>query len=142
MSLKPLEWKIIERTNDENWPKTVLGASFIYVEDLQKFFLIGGNFNSYENHYSNEKLNGDIVSAVNKNLDSYYLMEKQKVSSISKKIFDDNTSNKYMDVYTLSLPDKTWIKHNIKSNNPNARSFQKCVYHSKLYFYFLLFFFI
>lgn len=130
MSLKPLEWKIIEKMEEENWPKSILGASFVYVEDLQKFFLIGGNFNSYENHKTNEKLDEDIVSAVNKNLDSYYKMEKQKVNSISKKIFDDNTSNKYMDVYTFSLPEKIWIKHSFKSNNPNARSFQKCVYHS------------
>jgi hypothetical protein len=131
MSLKPLEWKIIERINEQVWPNSILGASFVYVEDLQKFFLIGGNFNSYENHYANEKLNEDIVSAVNKNLDSYYLMEKQKVNSISKKIFDDNTS-KYIDVYTFSFPENIWIKHKIKSNNPNARSFQKCVYHSKI----------
>lgn len=134
MSLKPLEWKIIENTNDEKWPDSILGASFVYVEDLQKFFLIGGNFNSYENQKTNEKLNEDIVSAVNKNLDSYYIMEKQKVNSITNKIFDNNTSNKYMDVYTFSLPSKIWVKHNfnLKLNNPNARSFQKCVYHSKL----------
>ena len=44
-------------------------------EDLQKFFLIGGNFNSYENSKTNEKLKEDIVAAVNKNLDDYYKME-------------------------------------------------------------------
>ncbi len=133
MSLKPLQWKLIEKQdNEEFWPKPVLGGSFIFVPETQKHFLIGGNFNCYENYLTNEKMNQDILSAVNKNLESYYKLETEKIMTISNKIFDNNLSNRYIEVYTYEMhPKKKWTKIDFKANIPKARSFQKCVYHSK-----------
>jgi len=133
MSLKPLQWKVIEKPeNEEFWPKPILGGSLIYVPELQKYFLIGGNFNSYENYHTNKKMNQDILTAVNKNLNNYYKLETEKINYISNKIFDNNHSNRYIEVYTYELnKEKKWTKINFKSNMPKARSFQKCVYHSK-----------
>lgn len=133
MSLKPLQWRVIEKSeNEELWPKQTLGASFIYAPELQKYFLIAGNFDCYENYHTNEKMNQDILTAVNKNLNNYYKLEAEKVNYISNKIYDNNIANRYIEVYTYELqPEKKWTKINFKSNVPKSRSFQKCVYNSK-----------
>jgi len=134
MSLKPLQWKVSERKeNEELWPKKIVGASFIYASDLHKYFLSADNFDCYENFHTNEKMNQDILSAVKKNLNNYYKLEAEKVNYISNKIYD-NESNRYIEVYTYELfPEKKWKKVNFKSNVPKSRSFQRCVYHSNKY---------
>jgi len=139
MSLKPLQWNVIEkRENEDLWPKQILGASFLFVPDLQKYFLIAGNFDCYENYHTNEKMHQNILSSVNKNLNNYYKLEAEKVNYISNKIYDNNLSNRYIEVYTYDLqPEKKWTTINFKSNVPKSRSFQKCVYHSN---YFINFF--
>lgn len=136
MSLKSLQWKTIEKQeNEEVWPKSLLGASVVYIPETQKYFIIGGNFDSYENYLTNEKMNQDIISAVNKNLESYYKLESEKIKYISNKIFDNNLSNRNIEVYILELfPEKKWTKPVFKYNIPGARSFQRCVYHSKSFF--------
>ena len=136
MSLRPLLWKIKEKLDsDDIWPKSTLGASLVYTPESQRYFLIGGNFNSYENYLSNEQLNNEIISSVNKNMENYYKLESQKISYISNKIFDNNLSNRYIEVYIYELyPEKKWTKPIFKSKIPKARSFQKCVYHSKIKF--------
>ncbi len=135
MSLKPLLWKQIEKQDNENvWPKPIIGGIFIFIPDLQKYFLIGGNFNCYENYQTNEKMKQDIVSSVNKNLDNYYKLEAEKINYISNKYYDNNVSNRFIEVYTYDFyKEKKWIKINFKSNSPKARSFHECVYHSKLF---------
>lgn len=49
----PLLWKGYEKTErEENWPKRLIGSSVIY-EDNSKYFVIGGQFNAYENLVNN-----------------------------------------------------------------------------------------
>lgn len=67
VDLQPLIWKNVEKTeNDDVWPKKIYSGALVFVNELNEYFLIGGNYNAYENERKNYELNNEIIKNANK----------------------------------------------------------------------------
>ena len=67
VGLNPLKWNVLEISEkDDIWPKRTVGASLVYLEEKEKYILIGGNFNAFENSNKNFKLNRELIAGVEK----------------------------------------------------------------------------
>ena len=67
VDLQPLIWKNIEKSdNDDIWPKKIYAGALVFIKELNQYFLIGGNYNSYENEKKNYELNNEIIKNANK----------------------------------------------------------------------------
>jgi N-acetylneuraminic acid mutarotase len=129
MSLKPLLWKNIEKSEkDDIWPRQVCGASLVYLDDVNKYFLIGGNFNAYENTIKNFQLNKDIISGIDRDINNFDKLDHAKLTYLTDNIYN-NQNHKSIEIYVYEqLPEKKWYKVSSTGRVPKARSFQKCVY--------------
>jgi len=127
--LKPLFWKIYNKNEkDDVWPKKVSGSSLVYMEKTQKYFLIGGNFNAYENAIKNIELNKEILSAVDQNIENFSKYDNKKMKYITELVSNNYKNPKEIEVYSFDIyPEKKWIKIPSSGKVPSARSFQRCI---------------
>ena len=101
MSFKPLLWKNYEKSErDDFWPKKLMGSAIIYHE-LNKYYVIGGQFNSYENLIKNYDLNTNIIKGIDKKVEDFGKLSNDKVNFISESV--NNNLNKNIEVYLLNL---------------------------------------
>jgi hypothetical protein len=113
MSLKPLLWKHYEKDIDkeEIWPKRVIGASLVYLEDQKKYFLIGGNFNAFENLNKLFTLNSGLINGVDKNIENFSKLNMDKLTYLTESIYNNQTA-KNIEVYNYELkPGKIEISY-------------------------------
>lgn len=131
--IQPLIWKNYDkREKDDVWPRKVIGASLVYLEDQNRYFMIGGNFNAYENGIKNIKLNKEIISGVNRDINDFNKLNSEKISYLTGSIYTGGDKKKTIDVYIFETePDKKWYKVTTRGRVPRARSFQRCVYVGK-----------
>lgn len=107
--LKPLLWKILEKSEkDDIWPKHVMGASLIYCDDIEKYVLIGGNFNAYENLIKNFSLNSGLINAIDNNVENFQKVNAEKISFLTDNIYN-NQEKKTIDTYFFET--KSGIKN-------------------------------
>jgi hypothetical protein len=127
MSFAPLLWKNYEKTEkDEHWPKRLTGASIIF-EENNKYFVIGGQFNAYDNLVKNYELNNNIIKGVDKKIDEFSKYNNDKVNYIVESVIQNQ--NKQLEVYSLNLEaDKKWNKVNAKGRIPPSLSGHRCMH--------------
>lgn len=110
MSLKPLLWKVYEKKEkDDNWPKRVIGASLVYLNDTNRYLLIGGNFNAYENLINNFQMNAEIIRGVDKDINDFQKLNSEKISYLTQSVYN-NSSPKNIEVYLYELSPGIIIK--------------------------------
>ena len=100
MNQKPLMWKIYDKKNKEDlWPKNLIGHSIIYIEEENKYFCLGGNFNFYENYTRNIEYNTKLLQAVDKDIENFNKYDQEKLRYLNDLL--TNYSNlKCIDVFT------------------------------------------
>lgn len=139
VTLKPLLWKSYEKQEkDDIWPKKVVGASLIFCQDTKRYFLIGGNFNAFENSRKNFHLNQEIISGVDKNIENFSKLDSEKISYLTGSVYSNGNAQtpRLIDVYILELyPEKKWYKVSTGGRVPKARSFHRSIYISIYKFY-------
>jgi hypothetical protein len=102
MSFKPLLWKNYEKTEkDDFWPKKTTGGALVYLDDINKYYLIGGGFNIYENLIKNYELNTNIIKAVDRKIDDFAKYNTEKKEYLTDLVY--NNPNKQVEVIKLSL---------------------------------------
>ncbi len=81
---RPLEWIINDKKDkDDFWPpKKLLGHSIIYIEEENKYYCIGGNFNFYENFTRNMEFNTKLIQGVEKEIENFNKYDKEKLKYI------------------------------------------------------------
>ena len=136
MHLEPLIWKNIEKSDkDDIWPKKTFGGCLLYLNDLNQYFLIGGNHNAYENEKINYELNSEIIKAADISIRDYQKSEQQKLAYITQNVTRNYYTENQIDIYIYELtPKPHWYKTTTKGHNPKPRSFQKCIYISPFIF--------
>jgi hypothetical protein len=104
MSFKPLLWKNYEKgEKDDFWPKKLVGAALVYLDDLNKYYVIGGGFNIYENLMKNYELNTNIIKAVDRKIDEFGKFNNEKKGYLIDLVY--NNPNKQVEVLCLNLQD-------------------------------------
>jgi len=124
--MKPLLWKIHEKSeSDELWPKRLTGCVLVFLEKLNKYILIGGNFNAYENANKNILLNKEILSS---NIENFNKLENAKRAYLTDIVYNSNLGSKSIDVYIYEqIPERKWFKVASIGRVPKARSFHRCI---------------
>ena len=108
MSFKPLLWKNYDKSErDENWPKKLMASAIIYYEH-NKYYVIGGQFNIFENLMKNYDLNNNIIKGIDKKVEDFGKFSSEKVNYISESV--QNNINKNIEVYLLNLNQGKIIK--------------------------------
>ena len=130
IGLQPLIWKNIEKSDkDDIWPKKNFGASLIYLDDINCYFLIGGNHDAYQNELINYELNREIFKTVDTNPLNFKKADQAKLSYINQNVTNNYYVDNQIDIYTYQLdPEPHWFKTTSKGKPPKPRSFQKCIY--------------
>jgi hypothetical protein len=126
LSLKPLLYKVYEKIdNEEVWPKKLIGGSLVYLEKANKYILIGGNFNAFENANKNIQLNREILGG---SIETFNKLESSKRAYLTESVYNNNQSTKMIDVYVYELsPERKWYKASSSGRVPRARSFHRCI---------------
>ena len=84
---KPLMWKIMEKNEkDDLWPKKALGHSVVYLNNLNKYILIGGNFDAYGNMMKNIEFNTKLINGIDKNISSFEHFSQEKIKYFNEDI--------------------------------------------------------
>jgi hypothetical protein len=100
MHLEPLIWKNIEKSDkDDIWPKKTFGGCLLYLNDLNQYFLIGGNHNAYENEKINYELNSEIIKAADISIRDYQKSEQQKLAYITQNVTRNYYTENQIDIY-------------------------------------------
>ena len=130
IGLQPLIWKNIEKNDkDDIWPKKNFGASLLYLDDVNQYFLIGGNHDAYQNELNNYDLNKEIIKTVDSNPLNFQKAEQNKIGYISQNVSNNYYTQNQIDIYIYELnPEPHWYKTTAKGKSPKPRSFQKCIY--------------
>lgn len=138
LGLKPLIWKNIERSEkDDIWPKKVFGASLVYITETNQYFLIGGNYDTYDNHLRNYELNRELIKSVDANVLNFHKAEQNKINYITDNVTHNYYNAGSIEIYTYELePEPHWFKNSSKGKAPKQRSFQQCIYMSPFIFLF------
>jgi hypothetical protein len=139
--LNPLKWNVFEKSEKEElWPKRTIGASLVYLEEKEKYLLIGGNFNVLENSNKNFKLNKELIAGVEKNINDFFKLENKKLDYLAESVANNSQNLKIIDIYVYELkPVRKWYKISSLGRVPRAKSFHKCVAISKNFKIFILF---
>ena len=145
--LQPLIWKNIDKKDgDDVWPKKIYSGSLVFARDLNQYFLIGGNYNSYENEKKNYELNNEIIKNANKRRKDEFIENDEdqliRAEQMKLKYNTENVTLNYytenqVDIYIYHLePEPHWYKVKGRGKPPRARSFQQCIYMSPYIFLF------
>lgn len=127
--LKPLIWNISDQTSDDlNWPKKIIGASLLFIQELNILILVGGNFNLIENLTRNLQINANLLKGIDKNILNFQELESEKIKYINESVY--NSPPKQCEVYVYDLTENKWHKKFTYGKVPVARSFHKCFYTS------------
>jgi hypothetical protein len=106
MSFKPLLWKNYEKREcDDFWPKKITGGCLVYLEDINRYYIIGGGFNIYENLMKNYELNTNIIKAVDRKMEDFPKFNNEKINYLTDLVY--NNPNKQIEIYKLNLEDGT-----------------------------------
>ena len=102
VDLQPLIWKNIDKTeNDDIWPKKVYSGALVFIKDLNQYFLIGGNYNAYENERKNYELNNEIIKNANKKRkEEYDENDEDPIVKAEQMKLKYNTENVTLNYYT------------------------------------------
>ena len=147
VELQPLIWKNIEKTDsDDIWPKKIYAGALLFIQELNQYFLIGGNYNAYENERKNYELNNEIIRNANrKRKDEYDENEEDPIVKAEQMKLKYNTENltlnyykdNQIDIYNYQIePEPHWYKVRGNGKPPKPRAFQQCVYLSPYIFLF------
>ena len=147
VDLQPLIWKNIEKTDsDDVWPKKIYSGALVFIKELNQYFLIGGNYNAYENEKKNYELNNEIIKNANKKRKDDYDENDEdpivKAEQMKLKYNTENLNSNYykdnqIDIYTYQIePEPHWYKFRGNGKPPKPRAFQQCVYLSPYIFLF------
>ena len=147
VDLQPLIWKNIEKTDsDDVWPKKIYSGALVFIKELNQYFLIGGNYNAYENEKKNYELNNEIIKNANKKRKDDYDENDEdpivKAEQMKLKYNTENLNSNYykdnqIDIYTYQIePEPHWYKFRGNGKPPKPRTFQQCVYLSPYIFLF------
>ena len=147
VDLQPLIWKNIDKTeNDDIWPKKVYSGALVFIKDLNQYFLIGGNYNAYENERKNYELNNEIIKNANKKRKEEYDENDEdpivKAEQMKLKYNTENVTLNYytdnqIDIYIYQIePEPHWYKVRGNGKPPKPRAFQQCIYISPYIFLF------
>lgn len=123
---KPLIWTSSDKDDEDQWPKKVIGANTLYIKELNKLILIGGNFNSIENLSKNLQLNTNILKGIDKNIEKFQSLEREKIKYINEMVYF--TKKKNIDLLIFDFNLMKWEKKHLIGKVPCARSFQKTIY--------------
>ena len=130
--LKPLIWNISDVTIDDlNWPKKVIGASLLHLNNLNCLMLVGGNFNLIENLNKNLQINANLLKGIDNNIENFHELESEKIKYIDEMVYQ--TNQKQCEIYIYNLNERKWIKKLTTGKVPVARSFHKCLYISNFF---------
>jgi hypothetical protein len=98
MSRTPLMWKIMDKNEKEDlWPKRAIGHSVVYLDDINKYILIGGNFDAYGNMMKNIELNTKLIGGIDKRIESFESLSQDKIKYFNESIA--NNFKKSIDVF-------------------------------------------
>ena len=147
VDLQPLIWKNVEKTeSDDIWPRRIYSGALVFIKELNQYFLIGGNYNAYENERKNYELNNEIIKNANrKRKDEYDENEEDPIVKAEQMKLKYNTENvtlnyytdNQIDIYIYQIePEPHWYKVVGNGKPPKPRAFQQCVY---IYPYIFLF---
>ena len=102
VELQPLIWKNIEKTDsDDVWPKKIYSGALVFIKELNQYFLIGGNYNAYENEKKNYELNNEIIKNANKKRrDDYDENDEDPIVKAEQMKLKYNTENLNINYYT------------------------------------------
>lgn len=150
-------WKIIEKgEKDDDWPKKRYGASLIYLPDKNKYFLIGGRFDAYQNEIKNYELNINILKEID---NSIALQKKYQEKIESGEIYPQSEKNSNLQkacnakyeyvfqhqpdfneievyIYETEGDRSYWYKMPQKGFGPKSKSCHRCIYISPYIFLF------
>ena len=121
VDLQPLIWKNVEKTeNDDVWPKKIYSSALVFINELNEYFLIGGNYNAYENERKNYELNNEIIKNANKKRKNEYDGDEDdpivKAEQMKLKYNTENVTLNYytdnqIDIYIYQIdPEPHWYK--------------------------------
>ena len=147
VDLQPLIWKNIEKADsDDVWPKKIYSGALVFIQELNQYFLIGGNYNAYENEKKNYELNNEIIRNANKKRkDDYDINDEDPIVKAEQMKLKYNTENlnlnyytdNQIDIYIYQIdPEPHWYKVRGNGKPPKPRAFQQCVYLSPYIFLF------
>ncbi|MCQ2817125.1 MAG: hypothetical protein MJ252_07660 [archaeon] len=127
--LEPLIWKVFEKgEKDDNWPKRNYGASLIHLMEDDKYFLIGGNHDAYQNEKTYVSLNNDLINAIDEGPTAYQKAAHNKLNYIGNNLSENYYAKNQIDVYVYDMePESKWYKMTSSGNVPKARSGHQCI---------------
>lgn len=130
IELSQLIWKNYEKKDkDDIWPKKNIGAALVYLDDENKYFLLGGNHDAYENELTNYALNKEIIKTVDTNPSQFAKAEQTKLNYIKQNVTNKYYSMNNLDLYIYELdPEPHWYKTTTTGPTIKPRSFHKCIY--------------